>query len=159
MNIKSKNGDLVAVNVGSAQRGVIPYNGQIKSAGQFYSGKSNPTNDLNTHTLKYDGRFHTTHTYAKAFFYASDAKEKENIKPLENGLEKILELKPVSFDWKYNGNHDSGLIAQEVQQVIPEAVEVDEDDHYSLRTSTLIGYLIESIHQLQKQVDELKNEK
>lgn len=159
MDIKLDKGQLTAVKVGSNQKGVIQYNGQVKSPGQFYSGKNNPTTDLSSATLKYDGRFHTTQIFSKSFFYASDEKQKKNIGPLEGGHAKVLELEPVTFDWIYNDSQDAGLIAQQVEKVIPEAVDVDEGDNYSLRTSTLIGYLVDSIHQLQAQIDELKNEK
>lgn len=58
--------------------------------------------------------------------YTSDGRLKENIKTIENGLNVISKLNPVSFDWKEKSSRgpssDFGLIAQEVEQVIPECV-------------------------------------
>ena len=58
--------------------------------------------------------------------YSSDARLKENVSPIENALEKIAALNPVSFDWKAassrGASSDFGLIAQEVEQIIPECV-------------------------------------
>ena len=58
--------------------------------------------------------------------YTSDARLKENVAPITNSLQKIAALNPVSFDWKAQSSRgpasDFGLIAQEVEQVIPECV-------------------------------------
>jgi hypothetical protein len=58
--------------------------------------------------------------------YTSDARLKENIKPILNSLDILSALNPVSFDWKEKSSRgpssDFGLIAQEVEQVIPECV-------------------------------------
>jgi hypothetical protein len=65
-------------------------------------------------------------TYATAFLYASDRRLKENIAPLDNALYKLLQITGVSFDWRPGtpqaGKHDVGVIAQDVQKVLPEAV-------------------------------------
>lgn len=58
--------------------------------------------------------------------YTSDARLKENVKPILNSLDILSALNPVSFDWKEKSSRgpssDFGLIAQEVEQVIPECV-------------------------------------
>lgn len=58
--------------------------------------------------------------------YSSDARLKENVTPIGNALQKIAALNPVSFDWKKESSRgpssDFGLIAQEVEQIIPECV-------------------------------------
>ena len=99
----------------------------------------------------------------------SDRRLKENIKPLENNLEKILELKPSSFRWKINQKKDDvGLIAQEVEPILPEVVKevhsignevVDltgEIHHKTIDYSKLTTFLIGAIQEQQKQIDELK---
>ena len=55
----------------------------------------------------------------------SDAREKTNIKNIDYGIDEIMKLRPVQFNWKSNPNDDGtklGLIAQELQQVMPEVV-------------------------------------
>ena len=99
---------------------------------------------------------------------ASDVRLKENIKPLENNLDKILELKPSSFTWKVRDKQDDvGLIAQEVESVIPMIVKetisigktkkfLDGDIHKTVDYSKLTTYLIGAVQEQQKQIDELK---
>ena len=99
----------------------------------------------------------------------SDRRLKENIKPLENNLEKILELKPSSFRWKINQKkNDVGLIAQEVEPILPEVVKevhslgdevvnlTGEIHHKTIDYSKLTTFLIGAIQEQQKQIDELK---
>ena len=99
----------------------------------------------------------------------SDKRLKENIKPLENNLEKILELKPSSFTWKINQKKDDvGLIAQEVEPILPEVVKevhslgdevvnlTGEIHHKTIDYSKLTTFLIGAIQEQQKQIDELK---
>ena len=99
---------------------------------------------------------------------SSDIRLKENIKPLENNLDKILELKPSSFTWKVQDKQDDvGLIAQEVESIIPmivkETISIGKtkkflggDTHKTVDYSKLTTYLIGAIQEQQKQIDELK---
>ncbi|MEO1033182.1 MAG: tail fiber domain-containing protein [Bacteroidota bacterium] len=54
----------------------------------------------------------------------SDRREKKNIKALQYGLDEVLQMQPVSFNWKSNSNPDTklGLIAQDLQYIVPEVV-------------------------------------
>ena len=99
---------------------------------------------------------------------ASDVRLKENIKSLENNLDKILQLKPSSFTWKVRDKQDDvGLIAQEVESIIPMIVQdtisiggtkefLDGDTHKVVDYAKLTTYLIGAIQEQQKQIDELK---
>ena len=98
----------------------------------------------------------------------SDIRLKENIIPLENNLEKVLQLKPSSFRWKIQDReNDIGLIAQDVEKVIPELVKekssigktkelLDGDKHKTVDYSKLTTLLIGAVQEQQKQIDELK---
>jgi len=88
----------------------------------------------------------------------SDINLKENIKPLENCLEKVSQLRGVSFDWKKDKVSTIGLIAQEVEQVYPELV-TDINGIKSLSYSNLVAVLIESIKELKNEIEELKSNK
>ncbi len=102
---------------------------------------------------------------ATDFLYTSDIKLKENIKPLEGSLNKILQLQGVSFNWKNNGVGNIGLIAQDVENVYPELVQTSSDGIKSVEYGNLVAPLIESVKEQnrrvdeqQKQIDELKRE-
>ena len=96
-------------------------------------------------------------------YSTSDYRLKENIKPLENATEKVKKLTGVEFDWKqehkavhgYEG-HDVGVIAQEVQEVLPEAIRTNDSGYLSVRYEKLIGLLIESNKELAARVEELE---
>jgi hypothetical protein len=103
-------------------------------------------------------------------YSSSDRRLKENIKPIENALDKVKALTGVEFDWKsehkdahgYEG-HDTGIIAQEVQEVMPTAVRTNDTGYLAVRYEKLIGLLIEANKELaeqvanqQSQIDELK---
>ena len=82
----------------------------------------------------------------------SDVNLKTNIKPLDQGLSHVLELKPVSFNYKntdlYGTHTEIGLIAQEVQQLFPETVGVNADGSMSLDYARLVAPLAKAIQEL-----------
>lgn len=73
-----------------------------------------------------------------AYNTSSDARLKENIKPMMNALSRTLQLRPSSFNWKEGGQYDEGFIAQEVQKVYPFAVSGKPSD--SIETPMMIDY-------------------
>ena len=100
-----------------------------------------------------------------AYYNFSDKRLKTNIKPTTGNLDKVLKLNPVEYNWKEGYRKDKkeiGLIAQEVEKIIPEVVRENErlnDDtsykqvDYEHLVSTLIG----AVQEQQKQIDELKS--
>ena len=85
---------------------------------------------------------------------------KENIIPIQNGLESILQLKGVTYDRKDNGEHESGLIAEWTEEVLPELVTRDSDNNVvGIKYTKLTSYLIEAIKTLKLEIDELKGNK
>ena len=95
---------------------------------------------------------------------SSDEKLKENIEVIPNALEKVEALNGVSFTWKRDGTPSAGVIAQDVQKVLPEAVkEVTPvkggDSHLSVNYHALTSILIESIKELKAEIEELKGGK
>ena len=85
----------------------------------------------------------------------SDVKLKDNIKTVEGALDKVNELRGVTFDWKRDGSKGAGVIAQELEKVVP--VLVLGETQKSVNYNGLIGVLIEAIKELSKEVEELKN--
>jgi len=93
---------------------------------------------------------------ATDFNSTSDINLKENIKPLEDSLNKVLQLNGVSFDWKETQQPSVGVIAQELEKVFPELVRTGENK--SVNYNGLIGVLIEAVKEQQKQIEELKKQ-
>ncbi len=93
---------------------------------------------------------------ATAWNTSSDKRLKENIKPIENSVGKILQLRGVEFDWrkdveaptKHEETHDIGVIAQEVEKVFPEAVTTPKTGFKSVAYSKLVAPLIEAVKSL-----------
>jgi hypothetical protein len=87
----------------------------------------------------------------------SDISLKENILPLESSLDKVLQLKGVSFNKKDTPElKEIGFIAQEVEAVIPELVSETEDGIKTVSYSRVTAVLVETIKEQQAQIDELK---
>ena len=103
-------------------------------------------------------------------YYTSDLALKENINPISNALDKVSQLGGYSFDWKdthledrgglddmFVKKSDVGIIAQEVQKVLPEAVGKREDGTLGVRYELLVPLLVESIKELKKEIQSLKS--
>jgi len=86
----------------------------------------------------------------------SDQREKTNITTIENALEKALQLRGVEFDWKQSGHHSIGVIAQEVESVIPYVVS-DNGSTKSVSYGNLVGLLVEAIKELNEKIERLSN--
>jgi hypothetical protein len=91
---------------------------------------------------------------ATDFNSSSDKTLKHDIQVIENPIEKVLQLNGVRFNWNETGKPSVGVIAQEVEQVLPELV--SNTDPKSVNYNGLIGLLIECVKDQQKQIDELK---
>ncbi|MGL6130355.1 MAG: tail fiber domain-containing protein, partial [Fusobacteriaceae bacterium] len=89
----------------------------------------------------------------------SDRRLKENIIKIEKPLEITEQLNGVIFDRIDNGIRQTGLIAQDVLKVLPEAVTEDDKGYYSVNYGSLVGLLVESIKELKARVIELENKK
>ncbi len=85
----------------------------------------------------------------------SSRRWKTNIQPIADPLDKIQRLRGVSYDWKADGKHDIGLIAEEVGEVIPEVVayEANGVDAQSVDYARMVAPLIEGMKAQQKQID------
>ena len=93
-------------------------------------------------------------------FYSSDKRLKDNITPISNPIKKILQIGGYTFNWNekqdtYEGQ-DVGVIAQEVEKVLPEVVENRENGYKAVKYEKMVPLLIEAIKDQQKQIDELK---
>ena len=91
---------------------------------------------------------------ATNFDSLSDRRYKTNIQVIENPIEKIMKIDGVSFNWKETNQPSLGVIADNVLEVLPEIV--SGEDTKSVNYNGLIGLLIETVKDQQKQIDELR---
>jgi hypothetical protein len=82
----------------------------------------------------------------------SDSREKSNITPIENALEKINQISGYNYNWNDSDEKQIGLIAQEVEKVLPEAVSTNEQGTKFLNYDGIIPVLTEAIKTQQKQI-------
>ncbi|HTB05769.1 MAG TPA: tail fiber domain-containing protein [Bacteroidia bacterium] len=124
----------------------------------------------------YNWRFYvnaTGNAYAYNWYSLSDARLKENVNTIPDPLNKVLKLRGVNFTYIDHKAKDSsstnppsssesakmqmGLIAQEVEQVVPEVVNTGKDGFKAVAYQSLVGLLIEALKQEDKKVNDLQN--
>jgi hypothetical protein len=91
---------------------------------------------------------------AQDFDALSDIRYKENINTVNSALLKVDQLRGVKFNWKESGQPSYGVIAQELEEVLPELVH--GDDPKTVNYNGIIGVLIEAIKELKAEIEELK---
>jgi len=143
----------------------ITANGLINVTG---TGTSTFTSHLKAHCLGIgmDPSYTTGEIVAAADIIAyasSDKRLKENIKPIENPLGKIAQISGNTFDWIENSEvhshkgSDIGVIAQEIEAVLPELVTTRENGYKAVQYDKVVALLIEAVKEQQTQIDELKS--
>jgi len=96
-------------------------------------------------------------------FSSSDIRLKDNIKTIDNALDKVNSIQGIEFDWiekeKVHGNsgHDVGVIAQEIEKVLPDVVTTRESGYKAVKYEKIVPLLIEAIKELTNEINELKN--
>ena len=139
---------------------------------EFYTKPKNTDGlpDLNM-ILEDDGDLHVEGDVVAFSTTTSDKKLKDNVVNIENPLDKITKLRGVEFDWNATsrkGQHDIGLIAQEVEKVIPDVVREkplktgdfanNEKTYKTVDYEKIVAVLVESTKEQQKQIEDLKKE-
>ena len=95
-------------------------------------------------------------------YASSDERYKDNVTPIENPNEKLKQIGGYTFDWNdkhevFKGQHDVGVIAQEIEKVLPEIVETRESGYKAVKYEKIVALLIESNKELLKRVEELES--
>ena len=93
---------------------------------------------------------------ATDFNSTSDIKLKKNIKQIEDPISKIMSIEGVSFNWKSDNRPSLGVIADQLENILPELV--SGGDTKTVNYNGLVGLLIECVKNQQKQIDELKDQ-
>ena len=113
-------------------------------------------NDTDQFTLTTAGNVSVTGNVT-AYGSSSDARLKDNVKNIDDALNKVSKLNGVTFNYKGDDNQSTGLIAQDLLEVLPEVVYETEDEYYAVRYGNVVGLLVEAIKELKNEIEELKN--
>jgi len=148
----------------------INYAGYLGGTTQFRDTKI--FNGKNAPSALFQGSTKNFYSYGDVTaYYSSDARLKNNITNIDNALLKVTEIRGVTFDWNddymskqpkddyFNRKHDVGVIAQEIEKVLPEAVATRDDGIKAVRYEKLVPLLIEAIKELKQEIDELKKDR
>jgi predicted RecA/RadA family phage recombinase len=104
-------------------------------------------------------------------YYSSDEKLKENVVEIDDAINKVKQVRGVEFDWTqeyidakggednyFVRKHDVGVIAQEIEKVLPEVVATREDGTKAVKYDRVVALLISAVKEQQKQIEDLKEE-
>jgi hypothetical protein len=164
---------------GTTQIPVVTIDGSGRAtyaANVTFSGGASITNDITTATSQYplfasatSGTLSYANTSSTALTFVpstgtlgatifnslSDKNKKKKIKKIKNALDVVNQLEGVEFEWKNNNMKSYGVIAQDLEEVIPDLVTTDDMGNKSVNYNGLFGFLINAIQEQQKQIDKL----
>jgi hypothetical protein len=154
--VNDASGTTIELQANAVEKGFVQLSGNNIRMGCF---SSNPTGNI---IFRSNGGDQMTifpsgnATLNGTLTQSSDIRFKENIQPLENALEKLLQLNGYRYNWKPELKKDSalqiGLIAQNVEKVFPELVSTNEEGMKSVAYQNLVPVLIEAIKEQQQQL-------
>ncbi len=125
---------------------------RINSSGKIGIGTTSPNRQLSV-----NGDAGGT----EAWYTDSDERLKKNVTTIENALEKVQNLRGVSFEWKDTENHPEGkqigFIAQESKDIVPEVID-KKGEYYSMQYAPLTALLVEAVKEMKTELDDLKAE-
>ena len=162
----------MSISIGGNQIGYFNSNGlQVTVSGQT----SQFSGHLQAHCLGIGGTPSTTSGEIWAYGdivanKSSDRRLKKYIKNIKNPLDKLSKINGVTFEWKKTDDkmkrevhshegHDVGVIAQEIEEVLPEIVATRDNGYKAVYYEKLVPLLIEAVKELKAEVDELKKSK
>jgi len=130
-------------------------------AGGFYPSRFNCTEEFSPPGSYIPGFVYdkdTGTTTSTTFVESSALRYKEDIQPLNPQLDKVMQLKPVSYTWSPTQDQHIGLVAEEVNKLYPEFIGHNQKGEVEgIQYSKMVSILIQSIQEQQEQINELKN--
>ena len=96
---------------------------------------------------------------ATIFNSLSDANLKENVKPVVNSNSILKQIDGVEFTWKDNGKKSYGVIAQEIEKILPDVVDTSDQGVKSVNYAAMTAFLIEAVKELSAEIEQLKQNK
>lgn len=109
-----------------------------------------------TYTAIGNGIWTNSNVTAAGFFYNSDIRYKKNIEALSGSLNKVLNLRGVTYEWKDSSKGQGvqlGFVAQEVEKIAPELVSTDKDGYKSVDYARVTPLLVEAMQEQQAQLE------
>lgn len=153
-------GDLTTANLGVNTTPFlntrVSVQGNMAVSGKLVLTSGTPGAAFATNILEVEQNS-ATDPIADAWTTYSSKRWKKNIRTLDSALQTVARLRGVSYDWKADGKHDIGLIAEEVGEVLPEIVTYEENgiDAKSVAYARLVAVLIEAVKQQQTMISNL----
>ena len=153
----STSGTEDTLSIASDRMSFVPNPGRL-SVNQLRSTSSQASSSTTTGSLVVTGGVGIGgQLTAVSIVETSSIALKENVNPIENALASILNLRGVTYDRLDNNEHESGLIAEWTEEVLPELVTRDiNNDVVGIKYTKLTAYLIEAIKTLSTEIDKLK---
>ena len=128
----------------------------INGSGNYFGGSVSATSVSSSGNITTSGVTITSTTVSATSFTAtSDLAKKENLEIVDDALSKVQTLTGYTYDMKEDGSRKAGLIAQDVEKVLPEAVDGEEGEK-TLDYNATIALLVNAIKEQQQQIEELK---
>ena len=157
---------LATASDGIDVNGKVDASGSIEGVGATITGSTELTSlGVGTAASGTTGEIRATNEITA--YYASDIALKENITTIDNALDIVNSLQGVKFDWKdeyiksrggedgyFVRKHDTGIIAQDIEKVLPEIVAQRADGYKGVKYEKLMGLVIQAIKELSKKMDE-----
>lgn len=139
--------------------GISTFTGQVVYEGRSISDLYDDRyiNNIGQETLTGDLTI-TGRISAAEHVYTSDERLKTNIHTLESSLDKLNQLRGVSFNWESNNNADIGFIAQEVEMIYPELITENKEGIKGVKYGNIAAILVEAVKEQQKEINKLKVE-
>jgi hypothetical protein len=125
----------------------------IDRSGSLGVGVDESANTTLSYRLDVSGSIRATGTVLQA----SDERLKENIYVIDNALDRVDAIDGVYFNWKDREGRQAGVIAQQVQKVLPEVVSEDNNGYLNVDYGGIVPLLLEAIKELEARVKELEN--
>lgn len=158
--ISLDSGNIIHVYAGFAVDGNVSVFGDFNA-----SGNIGTTSNVNAANVTATGNVNANNINASGNIYASgnvtaysDIRIKTDVKPISDALTKVLNLEGVTYTRADTGNRETGLIAQNLIEVLPEAVfKDDRTGMLSIAYGNVVGLLVQAIKEQQRQIDELKS--
>lgn len=131
-------GNFFQIDITSDNTRLAGHNDQVV----FYNSSTNKYNSISVQNV----------------YYHSDARAKTNIQTFTNGLNVVTQLRPVTYNFvdSHNSALEIGLLAQELEEILPNAVMTDGSGTKLVNYNALIPVLIDAIKTLQEEIDVLK---
>ena len=131
---------------------------RFKTSGQYSGSSLSVTGDMTGSALLVNGAINATGDITA--FFSSDERLKDNVTPIGSAIDKINQIGGYEFDWNNSSEHsghDVGVIAQEIEKVLPEVVATRKNGYLAVRYEKIVALLIQAVKEQQLQIEELKS--